>query len=157
MPMNVFVCGCATRGCLCECPMCAPVCGAFERLCMWHVCVGVRCNCVLRAAGGRGSFGSASGRAVRTQLIVRKKLGRDKEEKPLASLTKAQFCPCGPSQQQGLRSCGSPPGRLSPANSGRHPLSCPTQRRPGARQPGSFRAAAAAALEETRGDSEVCM
>lgn len=154
--MNVFVCGCATRGCLCGCPMCALVCGAFERLCMLHVCGGVRCNCVLRAAGGRGSFGSASDRAVRTQLIVRKEAGERQGGEAAGLINKSSVLSLRTQPAEGTEELWLSAREVDPCEQWQASSIMPRQRSPGARQPGSFRAAAAA-LEETRGESGVCM
>lgn len=147
--MNVLVCGCATRGCLCVCPMCAPVCGAFERLCILHVYVGVRCNCVLRAAGGRGSFGSASGGAVKTQLIVRKEAGERQGGEATGLINKSSVLSLRTQPAEGTEELW-----LSARNSGRHPMPHAEESWGSAAE--SFRAAAAAWRRPVEGVKCVC-
>lgn len=81
---SVNVCTPVSVG-LCVGSMCAPVCGVFGRLYMPRACVGPCVCCVCArvcervcacAAGGSGSLGSASGRAVGRGLIVQGELGR---------------------------------------------------------------------------------
>lgn len=157
--MNVCGCGCATRRCPCVCPMCAPVCGAFKRLCMLHVYVGVRCNCVLRAAGGRGSFSSASGTAVSIQLIVRKEAGERQGGEATGLINKSSVLSLRTQPAEGTeelwlsaREVGAPCEQLQASSIMPH-----TEGVLGLGSREVFRAAAAAALEKTPGESEVCM
>lgn len=156
VPVNSFVCGCVcVHVCRCLCVVCLGDCVYGVWVCA-HVCVCERvCLCT---EGGRGSFSSASGGAVSTELIVRKEAGERLGRDATNLINESSVLSLRTQPAEGTGELGSLPGRSGSLQAVAGILDHALL--PGSPELGNrevFKAAEAAAPEKTSKDSGVCM
>ena len=157
LALNAFVCVQVWVRAHMWVPVCSVLGDCVDGVWVCAMCVSVSvCASVLQR---ERQLGLSQWRSSQQRTNSEKESWGETRKRRHRPLTKAQFCPCGPSRQQGLESCGSPPGRSGSlqtvAGIPDHALF------PGSPELGNrevFKASAAtAASEKTSKDCGVCM